>query len=312
MRRLITACALLTLAAAGVIVLLAGMLQNAETSTAGSTTCVPITDMGMRDEQRREVETVYDAATAIGATPSDAVAVVAVAVLATNAAGSPEGVFADGEQDTSTAAAEITRIIQRQPGKTAADKVAAATEQSVQEVERPVALAGKWIQDTGRSTKGVSLPAGDCPVRGGSPVEAPTLDGIDCAPTSSVAERGLKPAALAVLRCTHAAHGAHVTAYYGVGQRPANSKSDHPAGRAVDIMIKDYRSATGRSAGQAIAEFHKQNAAPLKVSYIIYWDKIWSPSRASEGWRNYRHPSGATDDTSAHRDHVHVSVLREN
>ena len=50
------------------------------------------------------------------------------------------------------------------------------------------------------------------------------------------------------------------------------------------------------------------NADSLGVTYVIFDARIWSTERADEGWRAYQHPSGATDPTSLHRDHVHVSV----
>ena len=56
-------------------------------------------------------------------------------------------------------------------------------------------------------------------------------DAMSCTPSGSSAEAGLNPDALRVLRCIH--HGwPQITTYYGVGERPANVDSDHPAGNA--------------------------------------------------------------------------------
>lgn len=149
----------------------------------------------------------------------------------------------------------------------------------------------------------LSMPGlGDC-LSGPTPV----LSDVECGPSGSPAEKGLQPFALGVLRCLNSAYGQHISAFYGRGSRPANPKSDHPAGRAVDAMIVDWRG-PGKAKGNEAAQFVKDNAAAFRVKYIIWDAKIWSPSRAAEGWRPYRHPSGATDPTSAHKDHIHVSV----
>lgn len=127
-----------------------------------------------------------------------------------------------------------------------------------------------------------------------------------CPPTASPAERGLSPDALMVLRCVEAEFGPHT--YGGIGDRPVNPHSDHPAGRAVDVMIENWDSATGLDEGTRIAAWVRSHATELGVTYIIWRAQIWSTTRAAEDWRPYRHPSGAADPTSAHLDHVHVSV----
>ena len=117
---------------------------------------------------------------------------------------------------------------------------------------------------------------------------------------------GLTPDARIVASCTVQKFG--ITNVLGVGERAANSASDHPAGRAVDVMIANYASAQGRAQGDKVAEWVRANARAMGVNYIIWNARIWSVQRAQEGWRAYTHPSGATDDNSAHRNHVHVSV----
>ena len=132
----------------------------------------------------------------------------------------------------------------------------------------------------------------------------PGPDPGECPPSGSSAEAGLTPNALLVLRCVNAHFGPH--AYAGVGDRPTNPSSDHPYGRAVDIMIENWHTASGVAEGTAIAEWVRAHATRLGVTYIIWRARIWS--LGDTGWRPYRHPSGAPDPTSAHLDHVHVSV----
>lgn len=74
---------------------------------------------------------------------------------------------------------------------------------------------------------------------------------------------------------------------------------DHPAGKAVDIMVSGSR-------GQQVADFVRENYAALGVSYIIYAQRIWSVERAGEGWRSMPSRGSAT---ANHYDHVHVSVF---
>lgn len=129
-------------------------------------------------------------------------------------------------------------------------------------------------------------------------------DAMSCPPTGLDAEERLTPDALRVLRCVQQQFGDH--SFSGVGDRP--NQSDHPAGRAVDVMIDNWSSSSGNSEGWEIARWVRDQAGELGVKYVIFDAKIWSVARNEESWRTYEHPSGATDPTSQHRDHVHVSV----
>lgn len=125
-----------------------------------------------------------------------------------------------------------------------------------------------------------------------------------CPATGLPAEAGLTPDALLVLRCVDQTFGRHT--YLGIGSR--GNASDHPAGRAVDVMIDDYTTAGAIAHGDRVAQWIVEHAAELGVTYVIWRDRIWSETRAAEGWRSYSHPTGRTDDSALHRDHVHVSV----
>lgn len=71
--------------------------------------------------------------------------------------------------------------------------------------------------------------------------------------------------------------------------------SDHPKGRAIDLMINDIPN--GKATGTAMANDIIRNYKAWNVSYVIWNHYIWSPSK---GWRRYTGPS-------PHTDHVHVS-----
>lgn len=86
-----------------------------------------------------------------------------------------------------------------------------------------------------------------------------------------------------------------------------NQLSDHALGKAIDVMISNYRSADGIAAGNKIANHFVGNAGQFGTKYVIWRDQINSGS----GWKPYGHPSGAGGDTLQHRDHVHVSFFKK-
>lgn len=90
-----------------------------------------------------------------------------------------------------------------------------------------------------------------------------------------------------------------------VGSRP--NKSDHPMGKALDAMLPNWSSASGKRKGAQIAGWFVKNASRFGTKYVIYYDRINSGS----GWRRYTHPLGPNNNpTLQHRDHVHVSFLK--
>jgi septal ring factor EnvC (AmiA/AmiB activator) len=88
------------------------------------------------------------------------------------------------------------------------------------------------------------------------------------------------------------------------GWRPYGSVpgSDHPRGRAIDVMTW-----SNRSLGWRIASWAAGNAWALDVKYVIFNGRIWT---RGGGWRGYRHPSDPCNcnPTLRHDDHVHISV----
>ncbi|MDP9399296.1 MAG: peptidoglycan-binding protein, partial [Actinomycetota bacterium] len=79
-------------------------------------------------------------------------------------------------------------------------------------------------------------------------------------------------------------------------RRSAVDRNGHPAGRALDFMVRG-------SKGDRVARYVKSHAKQYRVEYIIWDRKIWSVARKAEGWRRYRGPN-------PHTDHVHVNFLR--
>lgn len=128
----------------------------------------------------------------------------------------------------------------------------------------------------------------------------------DCPVFNASIETGLTPDAIRVLRCSKASWP-ELTSWSVL--RPGDPR-DHGKGRAIDVMIPNWQSATGRALGQDVAEHYRTNASAYGVTYIIWREQIWSVARSSEGWRSCASGSCYTgpDDSAAHRDHVHISV----
>jgi hypothetical protein len=124
---------------------------------------------------------------------------------------------------------------------------------------------------------------------------APTTTGLSSAPCpdGSATESGLTSSAVRLYRAVCAAFPALTT--YG-GYDP---HGEHASGRAIDFMISDP------SLGQAVAYWVQAHASELGIYDIIWQQHIWTPVRASEGWR-YMPDRGSA--TANHYDHVHVSV----
>jgi uncharacterized protein YraI len=113
-------------------------------------------------------------------------------------------------------------------------------------------------------------------------------------------EKGLTPNAVAVHRAARAKF-AEITTYYGV----RSGSGDHPTGRALDLMIPGYRSASGRALGGEVAAWARANARTLGIHYVIWDQKIWNIQRDREGWRRMADRGG---DSANHKNHVHISV----
>jgi hypothetical protein len=78
-----------------------------------------------------------------------------------------------------------------------------------------------------------------------------------------------------------------------------DAHGEHSSGKALDVMTSDVQ------LGYDIADFLRAHASELNLFDIIWRQHIWTPVRASEGWRPMP-DRGST--TANHYDHVHVSV----
>jgi hypothetical protein len=73
--------------------------------------------------------------------------------------------------------------------------------------------------------------------------------------------------------------------------------------QAIDVMILPYSDPSRIADGSHIADWLV--SSQLAIKYVIWRAQIWTPD---EDWHPYEHPSGSTDPTLLHMDHIHVSV----
>ncbi|AQP43822.1 SH3 domain-containing protein [Tessaracoccus flavus] len=78
---------------------------------------------------------------------------------------------------------------------------------------------------------------------------------------------------------------------------------DHPAGRAVDVMIPSY--GRNQALGWEIANYYRDNAEQYNINYIIFAQRIWSVARDKEGWRWM---ANRGSDNANHYNHVHINT----
>lgn len=124
------------------------------------------------------------------------------------------------------------------------------------------------------------------------PVTAAGGLSMEPCPDPSV-ENGLTSNAVYVYRSVCHAFP-QVTSYGGW-----DAHGEHVSGKALDIMISD------QALGDQIAAYLQAHASELRLYDVIWWDQIWTPERASEGWRAYGDRGSAT---ANHMDHVHVAT----
>jgi LysM repeat protein len=87
---------------------------------------------------------------------------------------------------------------------------------------------------------------------------------------------------------------------------------DHLLGLALDFMVYSSDGNSIRTqVGNEIAAWFVKHSDRLNVSYVIWRQRIWNPSRdpAGASWDNWRRMEDRGDPTQNHMDHVHVSFL---
>jgi hypothetical protein len=123
---------------------------------------------------------------------------------------------------------------------------------------------------------------------------ASSAAGLSMAPCPDTSvENGLTSNAVRVYRSVCHAFP-QITSYGGW-----DAHGEHASGRALDVMTSD------KALGDQIAAYLQSHASELHLYDVIWWDQIWTPERAAEGWRAYGDHGSPT---ANHMDHVHVST----
>jgi hypothetical protein len=84
-----------------------------------------------------------------------------------------------------------------------------------------------------------------------------------------------------------------------IGYRPFEGKygdDAHSSGKAIDMFV------TSKSAGDAIAADLLANASRYHITYVIWYQRIWYPSK---GWTTMPDRGSANNN---HMNHIHVNV----
>lgn len=130
---------------------------------------------------------------------------------------------------------------------------------------------------------------------GGS--SGPSLDADDKA-----VEKGLQANSIKVHRAILDRYP-QINTFYGV--RKDSWNAEHRDGRAIDLMIPNYGSSSGKQLGDEIAAWLKKNHKSLGIQYLIWQQRIWNIERNSEGWRWMADRGG---DSANHYNHIHVTT----
>lgn len=118
------------------------------------------------------------------------------------------------------------------------------------------------------------------------------LSNAPCPDTS--VEKGLQSDTILLYRSVCHAFP-QVTSYIGWAPR-----TEHDTGHAIDVMVYG-----DRALGDAIAAWAQQHAAELNLYDVLWYQRIWTPVRASEGWRSM--PDRGSE-TANHMNHVHIGT----
>jgi len=126
--------------------------------------------------------------------------------------------------------------------------------------------------------------------------------GCGPAPASVGSEAGLTADSARAMRAV-AARWPQITSIGGL--RPPDGYNEHSSGRAIDIMIPGWASASGAALGDEIARFFQDNAAGAGTAWIIWRQRIWTAGSPPDAWQPM---ADRGSPTANHMDHVHLNT----
>ena len=120
--------------------------------------------------------------------------------------------------------------------------------------------------------------------------------------SSAGSTKGLKPNGVKVLKAVRKNWPQIKT----IGTVRPDALPDHPSGRALDLMIPNYKSKAGKKLGHDLSRWLQARHDELGINYIIWDQHIWNVQRDKQGWRKM---ASRGSDSANHKNHVHVTVL---
>ena len=124
--------------------------------------------------------------------------------------------------------------------------------------------------------------------------------GVGSGDGSTGSEKGLQPNTVAAKRAVEAAFPEITTIG---GWRPQDGFNEHFRGEAIDIMIPDWGSASGKAYGDRVAQYLLANAAALGIDYVLWQQRQWNADGTSSAMGDRGDP------TQNHMDHVHAHTV---
>ncbi len=87
------------------------------------------------------------------------------------------------------------------------------------------------------------------------------------------------------------------------GWREPDGYNEHFRGEAIDVMIPNWGSPSGKAYGDSVAKYLLDNSAALGVDYVLWQQKQWNPDGSSSPMGDLGNP------TDNHMDHVHAHTV---
>jgi phage-related minor tail protein len=132
----------------------------------------------------------------------------------------------------------------------------------------------------------------------GKPVPGGSLAGIGAPSTRTGSNAGLTQASLNAKAAIEAQFPEIATIG---GYRPdPKYPNEHPAGKALDVMIPDWNKPSGKAYGDKVAKYLLENASALGIDYILWQQRQWNADGTSSPMQDLKNPR------ENHMDHVHV------
>jgi phage-related minor tail protein len=122
--------------------------------------------------------------------------------------------------------------------------------------------------------------------------------GIGGAPGRTGSEEGLTQASIGAKRAIESAFPA-IKEIGGYRPDP-NYPNEHPAGKALDVMIPNWNTPAGKRYGDGVAKYLLDNASALGIDYLLWQQRQWNADGTSSPMQDLGSPR------LNHMDHVHV------